>query len=112
MIKIKSNTCWRSDKAVPGKGHHAEVFKTGLLHGRADRSHAATSSDAEVLRNKSNAPTVWFFKDADALRRFGKVVKDAVYDNAVATTPLACKARRQQHRHPRQRLQNGVCPGR
>jgi hypothetical protein len=53
---------------------------------------AATSSDAKVLRNKSNAPTVWVFKDADALRRFGKVAKAAVYDAAAATTLFACKA--------------------
>jgi hypothetical protein len=52
---------------------------------------AATSSHAKVLRNKSNAPTVWVFKDADALRRFDKVAKAAVYDDAVATTLLACK---------------------
>jgi hypothetical protein len=52
---------------------------------------AVTSSDAKVLRNKNRAQTVWVFKDADALRRFGKVAK-AVYDDAVVTPLLACKA--------------------
>jgi hypothetical protein len=53
---------------------------------------AATSSDVKVLRNKSNAQTVWVFKDADALSRFGKVAKAALYDDAVVTPLLACKA--------------------
>jgi hypothetical protein len=53
---------------------------------------AATSSDAKVLHSKDNAPTVWVFKDADALRRFGKVAKAAVSDAAVVTPLLACKA--------------------
>jgi len=52
---------------------------------------AATTSDAKVLRNKNNAPTVWIFKDADALRRFGKVANAAVYDEAVIEPLLACK---------------------
>jgi hypothetical protein len=53
---------------------------------------AATTSDAKVLRNKNNAPTVWVFTDADALRRFGKMANAAVYDEAVIAPLLACKA--------------------
>jgi len=52
---------------------------------------AATTSDAEGLRNRNNAPTVWVFKDADALRRFDKVANAAVYDEAVIAPLLACK---------------------
>jgi hypothetical protein len=51
---------------------------------------AATTSNAKTLRN-NNAPTVWVFKDADALRRFGKVANAAVYDEAVIGPLLACK---------------------
>ena len=52
----------------------------------------ATSSDAKVLRSKDNTPTVWVFRDADALRRFGKVAKASVSDDAVVTPLVACKA--------------------
>ena len=52
---------------------------------------AVTTSDAKVLRNKNNTPTVWVFKDADALRRLGKVANAAVYDEAIIAPLLACK---------------------
>ena len=53
---------------------------------------ATTSSEAKVLRNKGNASTVLIFRDADALLKFGKVAKAAVYDDAIVTPLLACKA--------------------
>ena len=53
---------------------------------------ATTSGEAKVLRNNSNASTVLIFRDADALRKFGKVAKAAVYDDTVVTPLLACKA--------------------
>ena len=52
---------------------------------------ATTSSEAKVLRNNSNASTVPIFRDADALRKFGKVTKAAAYDDTVVTALLACK---------------------
>ena len=52
---------------------------------------AVTASDAKVLRNKNSMPTVWVFKDADALRRFGKVANTAVYDEQVVAPLVACK---------------------
>ncbi len=51
----------------------------------------ATSSDAKVLRSNNNAPTVWVFRDADALRRFDKVVRAGVNDDAAVLKLVACK---------------------
>jgi len=51
----------------------------------------ATSSGAKVLRNKDSASTVWVFRDADALRRFGKLARTAVNDDAAVLKLVARK---------------------
>jgi hypothetical protein len=52
---------------------------------------ATTGSEAKVLRSKDTAADVLVFKDADALRRFGKLTGSAV-ENASAIEPLlACR---------------------
>ena len=51
----------------------------------------ATSSDAKVLRSNNSASTVWVFRDADALRRFGKVARAAMNDDAAVLKLVACK---------------------
>lgn len=48
-------------------------------------------ADAEVLRSDNAKPTVWVFKDADALRRFNKLKAPTIDDGVVAPL-MACQA--------------------
>lgn len=50
----------------------------------------ATTTRAEVLRSDNNRPTVWVFKDADALRRFNKLKANAAVEEVALLT--TCKA--------------------
>ena len=50
-----------------------------------------TAADAEVLRSDGNMPTVWIFKDADALRRFNKLKAGADNDDKVLGPLATCK---------------------
>jgi hypothetical protein len=62
-------------------------FLAGLI-----AASAVTAVDAKVLRNKNKAPTVWVFKDADALRRFNQLGSTAPYSESVIESLLTCKA--------------------
>jgi hypothetical protein len=53
---------------------------------------ATTSGEAKVLRSKGDAPAVLIFRDADALRKFGRLTDIAVHDDNIVTPLLACKA--------------------
>jgi hypothetical protein len=52
---------------------------------------AVNAGEAKVLRSKDAAPTVLIFKDADALRRFGRLSGNAVQDGGAIELLLACK---------------------
>jgi len=92
LIKIKTSRDREREKAIL-RGGLPMPKALGLVCFLATLlvMATATTSDAKVLRNKNNTPTVWVFKDADALRRFGKVANAAVYDEAVIAPLLACK---------------------
>jgi hypothetical protein len=51
----------------------------------------ATGSEAKVLRSKDNASDVLVFKDADAMRRFGKLTGNAVENGSAIEPLLACR---------------------
>jgi hypothetical protein len=53
---------------------------------------ATTSGEAKVLRGKGDASVVLIFRDADTLRKFGKLNNTAVHDDSIVTPLLACKA--------------------
>jgi hypothetical protein len=52
---------------------------------------STTGSEAKVLRSKDNASDVLVFKDADALRRFGKLTGNAVQNDSAIEPLLACR---------------------
>jgi hypothetical protein len=51
----------------------------------------ATGSEAKVLRSKDNASDVLVFKDADGLRRFGRLKGNAVQNDRAVEPLLACR---------------------
>ena len=51
----------------------------------------ATGSEAKVLRSKDNTSDVLVFKDADGLRRFGRLKGNAVQNDSAVEPLLACR---------------------
>lgn len=51
-----------------------------------------TAASGEFLRSEGNVPTVWIFKDADALRRFNKLKASATNDDGIMHSLATCKA--------------------
>ncbi|WP_156944678.1 hypothetical protein [Bradyrhizobium sp. Ec3.3] len=50
------------------------------------------ASEAKVLRDKGNSPTVLIFKDAEALSRFSKLAVAASQNESAVGPLLSCRA--------------------
>lgn len=51
-----------------------------------------TRSEAKVLRDNTNSPTVLVFKDAGALSRFNNLTNTASHDESLLSPLITCKA--------------------
>ena len=112
LIKTEPSIRRGCDMAIGGIGNLCR----DLLMAPHDALLAAiaTSSDAKVLGSNNSAfDRLGFQGCRRALRRFGKVARAAVNDDAAVLKLVAVQdPAGQQDRRSRQRLQDGVCPRR